>query len=146
MAKIQKNPLPPPLRPEDIQNRVLVVLKVKDVQVDVKVDRDQNRRGKATFMTFWDPQIPGLDVEGKGLYLNATSQQNAVEGFGSDETDHWKDKDVPLIRVNTEYEDRTTKQKQAGVGVWVAPAKDWPALFKQWKADQKDSKAPAKKS
>jgi hypothetical protein len=121
MTIIQKNPLPAPLRPEDVAPNQAVIVKVKDVLVDVK--SPQTRSGKSTVLLCWE-------FEGKGIYLNATSQENACEGFGSRDTEDWKDKPCPIIVVRSSFEDRESHQQIAGAKLWVAPAKDWPTLLK----------------
>jgi hypothetical protein len=128
MAKITKNPLPPPLRPEDISPRQLIAVRVKDVLVDVPTK--STRSGKTTVMLTWE-------YPGKGIYLNETSKENAVQGFQSDETDNWKDKFCPVIVVRSEFEDRTTHQQSVTPKLWVAPADDWAKLLKQANADAK---------
>lgn len=123
MAKVSKNPLPAPLRPEDVKLAVgqTLVCRVKSVLVDVPTQ--QNRRGKATVILTWEHPD-------KGVYLNATSIENAIAGFKSDESDNWVDKFFPLIVVNAEYEDRQTGRKSMTPKLWVAPAEDWAELLK----------------
>lgn len=121
MAKIEANPLLPPLRVSDFGNKEVLVCRVKAVKVNVPSEK--GKRGRATFMELWE-------FEGKGLYLNATSQANAVAGFGSDETDNWVDKPVPVIVVNSEYEDPRTKVKTVGKNLWVAPPEEWKSLMR----------------
>lgn len=121
MAKIQANPLLPPLRVSDFAGKDALICKVKSVSVNVP--SAQGKGGRATFMELWE-------FPGKGLYLNATSQQNAVAGFGSDETDNWHDKPVPVIVVQSEYEDRVTKVKRTGPNLWIAPAEEWKRLLR----------------
>jgi hypothetical protein len=121
VAKITRNPLLPPLRPEDFKGQEALVCRVKRVEVDVASEK--GKRGKATFIELWE-------FPGKGLYLNESSKENAVQGFGSDETDHWKDKPVPVIAVNSEYEDPKTHMKRPTLALWVAPADRWKALFR----------------
>lgn len=128
MAKITRNPLPAPLRPEDFGGREALICTVKTVKVDVP--SEQGKRGKATFMELYE-------FPGKGLYLNETSKAHAVEGFASDETDTWLDKKVPLVVVNSTFEDRTTHATRVGKSLWVAPPADWKKLLrdapKAWK-------------
>lgn len=121
MAKIQANPLLPPLRFEDFQGKEILVCRVKDAKVNVP--SEQGKRGKATFLELWE-------FPGKGLYLNATSQQNAVEGFGSDETDNWKDQQLPVMVVNAEFEDPKTRVKTISKVLWVAPAANWKTMLR----------------
>ena len=121
MAKIEANPLLPPLRVSDFAGKEVLVCRVKDVKVNVPSEK--GKRGKATFMELWE-------FEGKGLYLNATSQANAVAGFGSDESDNWKDRPVPVIVVNSEYEDPITKIKRVGKNLWIAAPEDWKKLLR----------------
>lgn len=121
MAKIESNPLLPPLRVADFAGKDALVCKVKSAHVNVA--SEQGKRGRATFLELWE-------FPGKGLYLNATSQQNAVRGFGSDETDNWLDKLIPVVVVQSEYEDRVTKVKRVGPNLWVAPPEDWKRLLK----------------
>lgn len=121
MAKIEANPLLPPLRVSDFAGREALICRVKDVRVNVP--SAQGKRGRATFIELWE-------FEGKGLYLNATSQANAVAGFGSDETDNWKDKMLPVVVVNSEFENPTTHVKTVGKNLWVAPPEDWKGLLR----------------
>lgn len=131
MAKIQANPLLPPLRVADFLGKEVLVCRVKDVKVDVPSEK--GKRGRATFMELWE-------FEGKGLYLNATSQSNAVAGFGSDETDNWKDQYVPVVVVNSEFEDPRTKVKTYGKNLWVAAPEDWKSMLRTApKAAKKDA-------
>jgi hypothetical protein len=121
VAKIEANPLLAPLRVEDFQGKEALVCRVKDAKVNVPSEK--GKRGKATFLELWE-------FPGKGLYLNATSQQHAVEGFGSDETDNWKDKLVPVVVVNAEYKDPKTLQVTVSKVLWVAPAANWKMLLR----------------
>lgn len=121
VAKIEANPLLPPLRASDFAGKEALVCRVKAVKVNVPSER--GKRGRATFMELWE-------FEGKGLYLNATSQANAVAGFGSDETDHWTDKPVPVIVVNSEFEDPRTHIKTTGRTLWIAAPEDWKSLLR----------------
>lgn len=121
MGKVQKNPLLPPLRVADFGGKDALVCRVKRVELDVP--SSQGKGGKATFMELWE-------FPGKGLYLNATSLQNAVVGFGSDETGDWHDKQVPVIVVQSEFEDRTTKVKTIKPNLWLAPAEEWKRLLR----------------
>lgn len=122
MAKITRNPLPAPLRPEDLGGKETLACRVKDVLVDVAVDRAQNRRGKTTVMLLWD-------FEGKGLYLNESSKEHAVAAFGSDETDDWKDKPVAVRVVRSEYTDRETGKSMTTKKVWIAAPDEWPEIL-----------------
>lgn len=122
MTLIQKNPLPAPLRPEDIAPKQSVIVKVKDVLVDVK--SPQTRSGKSTILLCWE-------FEGKGIYLNATSQENACAGFKSRDTEDWKDKPCPIIVVRSSFEDRESHQQVAGSKLWVAPPEQWEQLLKE---------------
>ena len=130
MAKVTRNPFPAPLKPEDIDGEA-AVLTVKSVLVDVASDK--NRRGKVTVIETWEH-------ERKGLYLNASSIDAAIEGFGSDESDNWTDKKFPVIKVHSEYEDRTTGKKTMQWVLWVAPADQWAKLIKSLKAAAKTAK------
>lgn len=121
MAKITANPLLPPLRVSDFNGKEVLVCRVKDTKVNVP--SEQGKRGRATFMELWE-------FEGKGLYLNATSQANAVAGFGSDETDNWKDQYVPVMVVNAEFEDPRTHVKTVGKNLWIAPPDQWKSLLR----------------
>jgi len=132
VAKIEANPLLAPLRVEDFQGKEALICRVKDTKVNIPSER--GKRGRATFIELWE-------FPGKGLYLNATSQQNAVEGFGSDETDNWKDKLVPVVVVNAEFTDPKTRQTTVTKVLWVAPSANWKALLKNApKAIKPDSK------
>lgn len=119
--KIKKNPLLPPLRPEDFKGEKALVCRVKAVSVDVP--SKDTRTGKATFMELHE-------FPGKGLYLNATSQDNAVAGFQSDETNEWIDKQVPVIEVQAAFEDRVTHVTTSKPGLWVAPPEQWKKLLR----------------
>ncbi len=121
MAKVTPNPLLPPLRVSDFAGKDALICRVK--RVALNVPSAQGKRGVASFMELWE-------FPGKGLYLNATSLQHAVAGFGSDETDNWTDKSVPVIVVQTEFTDRVTKVTRTGPGLWVAPAEDWKRLLR----------------
>lgn len=121
MAKIEANPLLPPLRVSDFAGKEALICKVKAVKVNVPSEK--GKRGRATFMELWE-------FEGKGLYLNATSQQHAVAGFGSDETDTWLDKQVPVIVVVSEFEDPTTGKKTPTRSLWIAAPEDWKGLLR----------------
>jgi len=136
MAKIEANPLLPPLRVEDFQGKEALVCRVKDAKVNIPSER--GKRGRATFLELWE-------FPGKGLYLNATSQQNAVKGFGSDETDNWKDQQLPVIVVNAEFEDPKTKVKTISKVLWVADAENWKSLLRSTpKAETVTGKAKGK--
>ena len=113
MAKIEANPLLPPLRVSDFAGKEALICKVKAAHVNVPSEK--GKRGKATFLELWE-------FEGKGLYLNATSQQNAVAGFGSNETDAWLDKPIPVIVVLSEFEDQATGKKTPTRTLWRRPA------------------------
>jgi hypothetical protein len=121
MAKIKKNPLLPPLRVSDFGKADGLVCQIKEMHVDVGTT--QTRSGKTTFAELYE-------FPGKGLYMNATSLQNAVDGFGSDETDNWLDKQIPIIKVHAAFTDKTTQQEKSGPNLWVAPAEDWKSLMK----------------
>lgn len=121
MGKVTPNPLLPPLRVADFAGRDALVCRVK--RVALNVPSAQGKGGRATFMELWE-------FPGKGLYLNATSLEAAVAGFGSDETDNWADKSVPVVVVQAEYEDRITKVKTVRPNLWVAPAEEWKKLLK----------------
>lgn len=121
MAKIQGNPLLAPLRVSDFAGKDALICRVKAAHVNVP--SAQGKGGRATFLELYE-------FPGKGLYLNATSQQNAVEGFKSDETNDWLDKQLPVIVVQSEYEDRVTHVKRTGPNLWVAPAEAWSKLLR----------------
>ena len=121
MAKIEANPLLPPLRVSDFMGREALICRVKRVMVNVP--SALGKRGRATFIELYE-------FEGKGLYLNATSQANAVAGFGSDETDNWQDKLLPVIVVNSEFENPATHVKTTGKSLWVAAPEDWKSLLR----------------
>lgn len=127
MSKVTRNPLPAPLRPEDISGEG-ALLTVKSVLVDVPSDK--NRRGKVTVIVTWEH-------DKKGLYLNASSIDAAIEGFGSDESDTWTDKKFPVIKAHSEYQDRESGKRVVGYTLWVAPAESWATLFKRYKAEAK---------
>jgi len=131
MSKVTRNPLPAPLRPEDV-GQESGVLKVKDVLVDVPSDK--NRRGKVTVILTWGH-------EGKGMYLNAASIDAAIQGFKSDESDQWKDQDFPFITVRTEYVDKDSQKKVYGKTLWVAPPEQWAGMLKEHRARKRDAKA-----
>ncbi len=124
MARITRNPLPAPLRPEHLGGKETVVCRVKDVLVDVASDK--NRRGKATVVILWE--YPDL-----GLYLNETSKDNAIKGMASDESEQWKDKPLPLIVVRSENPQaaRDPSIPQYSNKVWVAPPSQWAKLIKE---------------
>ncbi len=124
MTKITRNPLPAPLRPEDLSGKMEAVLQVKDVLVDQPTDK--NRRGKATVVIPWG-------FENKGLYLNATSIDHAVTGMKSDESDEWKDKLLPVVVVTSEYEDPQTHKKTMTPKIWVAEPAQWARILKAHK-------------
>lgn len=122
MAKITRNPLPAPIRPEDLGGKETQACRVKDVLVDVAVDRAQNRRGKTTVMILWEH-------EGKGLYLNESSKEHAVVAFGSDETDDWKDKPVAIRVVRSTFTDRESQRETTTKKVWIAAPEEWPDIL-----------------
>jgi hypothetical protein len=130
---MQKNPLPAPIRPEDLGGKETMACRVRDTLVDVPVDRDQNRRGKTSVLLLWE-------FEGKGLYLNESSKDHLITAFGSDETDDWKDKAVALLIVRSEYVDRTSGRAAMSRKVWVAPPEAWPEIL-----GEKAPKGPKKK-
>lgn len=123
MPRVQRNPLPAPMRVEDIRGES-AVFHVKNVLVDVKSDR--NRQGRVTVI------IP-VENEKKGLYLNATSIDAAIEGFGSEMSEDWIGKPFPVIKVFSEFEDKSGKTVSAWK-LWIAPAENWAKLMPKSKA------------
>lgn len=133
MPKVTRNPLPAPMRPEDITGET-ALFRVKDVLVDQPSEK--NRRGKVTVILPWDSE--------KGIYLNASSIDAAIAGFGSDMSEQWKDKEFPVIKVHSTFKDPETGRETSGWKVWVAPADQWPTLIKQLKAAERQKKAASK--
>lgn len=130
MPKVTLNPLPAPMRPEDLGGESAVFL-VKEVLVDQASDR--NRRGKVTVITVWESD--------KGIYLNESSKAAAIAGFKSDMSEEWKDKPFPVIKVHSTFKDAETGRETSGWKVWVAPAENWPAMLKAHKAQERQKKA-----
>lgn len=136
MPKVTRNPLPAPLRPEDVAAES-GVLRVRDVLVDVPSDK--NRRGKVTVILTWEHE-----QDRKGMYLNAQSIDNAIAGFGTDQSEDWKDKEFPYITVRTQYKDRDSGKDVFGRTLWVAPPEQWATLLKAHKTAQREAKKAGK--
>ena len=123
MAKVTRNPLPAPLRPEDLAGKKSAVCTVKDVKVDLP--SPNTRRGKSTVLIL-------VEFPDKGLYLNATSTDNCIRGFGSDESDEWVGKLVPIVAVQSEDARAATDPTipKLTTKLWVATPEEWPTMLK----------------
>lgn len=63
---------------------------------------------------------------GLPLRLNRTQVQYLIDGFGSDESDDWKGKQLPI--------EKTTKQGPDGADydvVWVCAPESWASIFRE---------------
>lgn len=125
MPKVTRNILPKPLRPDDLGGQATVVCTVKDVTVDAP--SPQTRRGKSTFLRV-------VEYPEFGIYLNETSKDYAIQGFGSDDSDDWIGKLVPLVVVQSENMDRDPSAPRYVKKIWIAPPENWAVLLKGKKA------------
>ena len=60
----------------------------------------------------------------KALFLNATMMDDLIEGFGTDETDNWVGKKVPLEVRKTKFRGKTYNK------VYVVSHEDWAKFLK----------------
>jgi hypothetical protein len=121
MARVTRNPLPTPLRPDNLE-RETGAYTISDVLVDIPSEK--NKRGKVTVVVL-------KEFPGKGLYLNASSLDHLIQGFKSDESNDWKGKQVPLMVVTSE-DPRAAKDPtvpRMSKRIWVAPPDQWRTIL-----------------
>lgn len=117
VARLTRNALPAPLRPEDIRNTAQVVT-VMETHVDVPAPN--TRSGKTTYMVL-------REYPGKGFYLSEADKDVLIEAFGTDDTDAFTGQGIPVhIREQDNWKaDKNPTEPRTLRFVRVAPVAMW---------------------
>jgi hypothetical protein len=105
----------PKMKQEDLGDHDVVIFTIQDYEQ--RKMPDGNLLRLLHFAELEEADLP--------LRLNATQLEYLIAGLGSDETNDWIDKQVPIEKV--------TKQGPDGQDydvVWVCAPESWPHLFK----------------
>lgn len=116
MAKVERNPLLPPIRVEDLGGKDKTAATITEVRVDVATKASKS--GKALILVL-------KEFPKKGLYVNATGKDHLINEFG-DESDDWINKRISIGPVRSENPDKSPNAAKMVTTVWVLEPETWP--------------------
>lgn len=114
--KVERNPLLPPIRVEDLGGKDKVAATITEVRVDVPTK--SNKSGKALILVL-------KEFPKKGLYVNATGRDHLIDECG-DESERWVGRKIAIGPVRTETDTPAPGQPKVATTVWVLDPAEWP--------------------
>lgn len=116
MPKVERNPLLPPIRVEDLGGKEKMAATIVEARVDVPTKN--NKSGKALILVL-------KEFPKKGLYVNETGKDHLITELG-DTSEAWAGRKIAIGPVRTETDRPAPGQSKVSTTVWVLNPAEWP--------------------